>query len=440
MHLRFCLHFCAHITILCLFLAGATTVQAQTDIPEGSYIKGTSLSSVYLLHEGKRLPFLHETIFFTHTSSFDDVIVIPDNELAAYPLGTPVAPNVGSLLKIQSLPQVYLVSGTVSAPVLHWIASEDVARDLYGAEWASLVIDIPPTMWSIFSFGDAIEQADDAPQEQVLYGFWGLNGFLSQEGLADVQQRFGTTIFQVASEHPLYTVNTLLPLVEDSGMKVTLRLTAWNDNLATNGNFDISKWKEDLLVWKNSGVQTYIDNGILVGHMMLDDILTFTGANPTAAEIDEMARYSKELLPGLMTFVRNRATTMPVPADGTYDYLDAVVNQYEVLHGNVETYAVTEAAAAKKLNVSIINGLDIADGGDGSSGQAGWRKGFYAMSDVEIMRYSEVLLHVPGVNMFLMWEYDKEEPWSDGTIGSDYLDQPQFEDAILGISDLRISF
>jgi hypothetical protein len=106
----------------------------------------------------------------------------------------------------------------------------------------------------------------------------------------------------------------------------------------------------------------------------------------------------------------------------------------------VETYAATEAAAAEDLNVGIINGLNIADGGDGSSGKAGWREGFYAMSAAEIEQYSEVLLNVPGVSMFLMWEYDGEELWSDGTIGSDYFDQSQFEEAILGIGDLRISF
>ncbi len=436
MNLRAYLRFFAYITIPCLFIAGALPLHAQTDISDGSYIKGTSFSAVYALHEGERHPFLNETIFFTYESSFAEVMEISDDALAEYPMGSPAAPNAGSLVKIQSSPKVYAVSGTIDAPVLHWIPSEEIARNEYGAAWASQVIDLPPTMWSIFSFGDDIEQANDAPQEEILYGFWGLNGFISESGLADVQQRFGITVFQVASENPTYTVNTLLPLVESSGMKVTLRLTAWNDDLVTNGNFDINKWKEDLVVWSNSGVQTYIDNGTLIGHMLLDDILTFTGADPTATELDEMARYSKELFPDLMTFVRNQATTMPVPPDGTYEYLDAIVNQYSARDGDVETYAVTEAAAAERLNVGMINGLNIADGGDGSSGQAGWREGFYAMSATEINYYSEALLNVPGVTMFLMWEYDGQELWSDGTIGSVYFDQPEFTEAFLNIGNL----
>lgn len=437
MNLRTPAHILARIVIPCLFMTGAMVARAETGVADGDFIKGTSFSTVYALHNGKRLPFFNETVFFTYTDSFDAVVQISDDALAQYPIGNPVPPNVGTLLKVQSSPNIYSVSGTMSAPVLHWIVSETVAQSVYGNAWARQVIDIPPTMWHIFSLGADITPADDAPSTPLLYGFWGLNGFISETGLADVQQRFGTTVFQVASENPTYTVNTLLPLVEASGMKVTLRLTAWNDHLATNGNFDIGKWKEDLAVWKDSGVQTYIDNGTLIGHMMLDDILTFPGADPAAADIDEMARYSQELLPGLMTFVRNRATTMPVPTNGAYTYLDAVVNQYEVLHGDVETYAVAEAAAAEQLNVGIINGLNIADGGDGSSGKAGWRTGFFAMSATEIQHYSAVLLNVPNVIMFLLWEYDSQERWSDGTLGSHYFDQPEFEEAISGIGDLR---
>lgn len=268
--------------------------------------------------------------------------------------------------------------------------------------------------------------------QPVLYGFWGLNGYISEAGLADVANRFNASIFQVASSAPNYTVTTLLPLVQASGMKVTLRMTEDHSAYTTDGNFDLELWKAQLTDWENSGVQTYIDNGTLVGHMLLDDIDTFSGTDPTAADLDEMARYSKELMPGLMTFVRQKCGNVP---EGNYQYVDACVNQYRNYQGYsdgpVSDYIVEQTAAAEERGLDMINGLNIADGGDGSSGQVGWSAGKYAMSAEEITTYGTALLNVPDLEMFLLWEYDAEELWSDGvTIGSEYFDQPELQAAL----------
>lgn len=278
----------------------------------------------------------------------------------------------------------------------------------------------------------------------IPFGFWGMNGYISTDGFADTQNRFGVTIFQVASSSPGYTVNTLLPLVRASGMRVTLRMTADHSTYTTDGNFDLAKWKEALSVWVDSGVQEFIDDGTLAGHMILDDIDTFSGIDATASDLDEMARYSQEIMPGLMTFARQKATRMPVPASGYYDYLDACVNQYTNYQGysdgDINIYATIQHDTAMALGLEIINGLNIADGGDGSSGQPGWKSGKYAMSADEIMSYGEVLLSVPDVTMFLMWEYDGEESWSDGSIGADYFDQPDMQDAIYYLSQIAAEY
>lgn len=271
--------------------------------------------------------------------------------------------------------------------------------------------------------------------QPVLFGFWGLNGNISESGLADVAERFNASVFQVASSAPNYTVTTLLPLVQASGMKVTLRMTEDHSAYTTDGNFDLALWKVQLVAWQNSGVQTYIDNGTLIGHMLLDDIDTFTGTDPTAAELDEMARYSQELLPGLFTFVRQKCSNMP---EGNYLYVDACVNQYTNYQGYsdgpVNDYIVEQTMAAEERSLNMINGLNIANGGDGSSGQVGWSAGKYAMSAEEITTYGTALLDVPDVEMFLMWEYDAEELWSDGaTIGSDYFDSPELRAALAAL-------
>lgn len=276
---------------------------------------------------------------------------------------------------------------------------------------------------------------EEEPAVDIPFGFWGLNGFHTAGGFADVQDRFGITIFQVASDNPSWTVGTFLPLIRSAGLTVTLRMTS-NPDYSTS--FNLATWKTKIDTWVGSGVQEFIDDGTLTGHMLLDDIYNFTGADPTAAELDEMARYSKEKLPGLFTFVREQASNAPVPVSGAYQYVDAFVNQYASFSdGNINDYVQDNVAAAESLNVGLIMGLNLCDGGDGSSGQRGWRtdRVTYAMSAEEITTYGETLLSVPDVLMFLMWEYDGLETWSDGiTIGSDYFDQPDLQTALYDLS------
>ena len=59
------------------------------------------------------------------------------------------------------------------------------------------------------------------------------------------------------------------------------------------------------------------------------------------------------------------------------------------------------------------------------------------MTAQEIREYGEVLATVPSCGMFLNWEYDGQEQWSDGSIGSDYFDQPEPQAAL---SDLAALF
>ncbi len=269
-----------------------------------------------------------------------------------------------------------------------------------------------------------------------LYGFWGLNGYVSATGFTDVIQRFGISVFQVASSEPTYAVGTLLPTARSVGLKVTLRMTTDHPGYTTDGDFDLGLWKAQLAPWIGSGVQPFIDDGTLVGHMLLDDITNFEGRDPDAADLDEMARCSKQLFPGLMTYVRQRASRMPSPAPGRYEYVDAAVNQYDFLDGEVNRYAKHEQLFAARRGLGVINGLNIADGGDGSSGQPGWRAGHWAMSAEEITRYGAVLAAVPTCGMFLNWEYDGQEAWSDGTIGDDYFDQPELRAALTDLGVL----
>ena len=266
------------------------------------------------------------------------------------------------------------------------------------------------------------------------FGFWGLNGYVTPNGLADVKQRMGITVFHHATRFPELGVDELLPKVRAAGLRVTLRLTGDHQHYTNaDGDFDLASWKAMLAPWKDSGVLEFVRDGTLAGHMLLDDIENFEGRDPDAADLEEMGRYSEEIIPGLMTFVRHRATGLPTPEGGRYRFVDAVVNQYLAERGDVETYARAEASRATELDLVVINGLNIADGGDGSSGQRGWRKNKWAMTPEEVERYGTVLANVPECAMFLLWEYDAEETWSDGSIGATHFDAPSYQAAFSSV-------
>lgn len=276
----------------------------------------------------------------------------------------------------------------------------------------------------------------DPPAEAVPYGFWGLNGFIEPDRLPPVRDRFGLTVLSTSTRHPHYAVEELLPMVRDAGMAVNLRLVGDHSYYTdADGNFDLDAWKAMVAVWADSGVQPFIDDGTFAHHMLIDDIDEFPGAGPTGDELETMAVYSGWVLPGLATLVRANAADLPEPSGGSFSWLDGSVNQYLATDGDVVAYAVTQRERADALGIGVVMGLNMADGGDGSSGQPGWSEGKWAMSADEIQHYGEVLSTVPGSRMFLNWEYDAEEPWSDGSLGTDYFDQPALTEALAGLGE-----
>ena len=262
--------------------------------------------------------------------------------------------------------------------------------------------------------------------DPIPFGLWGLNGFHDHDGFETVQDQFGISLFHTSTYSPSYGVGMLLPLVREAGLRVNLRMAGDHAYYTTAaGDFDLGAWKAMLAPWNGSGVQEYIDDGTIVYHMLLDDISNFDGESPSGDDLDEMARFSKSLLPGLKVAVREEAARVPQPTGGRFEHLDAALNQYTTAYGDVEDYAFINEEAAGSKGLEIVNGLNIADGGNGSSEQAGWGENRWAMSADEIVEYGYVLSAVPGCVLFMAWEYDGEEPWSDGSIGSDYFDRPE---------------
>lgn len=139
--------------------AAETSADTRNEIPTvstGVYVRTADASAVYFVTDSSvRRPVPNARTFFTWETSSDVVRVISDADMAALPLGAPLPPKPGTLLvKIQSIPKVYAVEGTMDAPVLRWIPTEALAATRYGNDWATHVMDIPPTDWARYSVGD----------------------------------------------------------------------------------------------------------------------------------------------------------------------------------------------------------------------------------------------------------------------------------------------
>lgn len=273
--------------------------------------------------------------------------------------------------------------------------SRDPSHKLTRGEMAQLIYNL------VLEENDEEEEKVEACEEQ-LFGFWGII-----EEYETMAASTGMNAFVVASS-PSYALNTQLPEVQDAELTGAFRMSGGNGVLIdSEGNFNLNAWKDLVDLWDDPSLDAFAGDE-LAWHMMLDDIDTFDnefgGQNPTAAELAKMAEYSKDLFPEIKTFFRHDADDMP---SGDYPYLDAVLNQYTASKGPLSDYISSNLEAAEDLDVDSMWGLNILDGGDGSSGEIGSSSNKYLMSPEEIEEYGEELLKTSGSLGLLMWKYDE---------------------------------
>lgn len=127
----------------------------EVELNEWSKFRGETLPGVYIVKpDGTRSVFPDELTYFSWYDSFDDVVVVKDNQLNKLELGSRITIKPGSyLVKIQSVPDVYEIT---DGPVLHHIPDEATAAARYGDDWATWVRDIPVVFFSDYTIGRPI--------------------------------------------------------------------------------------------------------------------------------------------------------------------------------------------------------------------------------------------------------------------------------------------
>lgn len=113
-------------------------------------------TAVYVIgNDRMRHAFPTKAVYDSWYPNFDDVVEVSQKEISQYPIGKNVTVRPGTyLIKLQTDPKTYAVE---PGGVLRHIASEEVALEVYGNNWAKRVIDMPDTFFPNYTVGDPLD-------------------------------------------------------------------------------------------------------------------------------------------------------------------------------------------------------------------------------------------------------------------------------------------
>lgn len=206
------------------------------------------------------------------------------------------------------------------------------------------------------------------------------------------------------------SIVSVLTAVRSKGGRIVIKLSKGEDRYVknANGTFSFTMWKALVDQHRNVNLAPFIADGTIIGHFLIDEphrTVRWGGQIISQATIEAMAAYSKQIwptMPALVRVVPSWLATAPV----TYTHLDAGWLQYAANKGEVNQLVTAEVAAARRLGLGLLVGLNVLNGGNGSSGIAGPRRGQHAMSAAELRSYGTALLSQTYVCGFYMWEHN----------------------------------
>ncbi len=153
--------------VLLLALSLSFSLVPAPTLAAVSLVKSAGSSTVYHLDgSGVRHTFPNEVVFRSWYPQGASVSTLSDGYLATVPLGRNVTLRPGRwLAKVPSAPVVYAVEG---GGLLRAIASEDVARAIWGAAWAKRVVDVPEVFFNDYTLGEPLARDYELPDDTLL--------------------------------------------------------------------------------------------------------------------------------------------------------------------------------------------------------------------------------------------------------------------------------
>ena len=186
-----------------------------------------------------------------------------------------------------------------------------------------------------------------------------------------------------------------------------------------DGTFNLDMWKAKIDQYAGFDFTPWIEDGTFAVHYLISEPMSrgrWGGKVIPAEVLDEMARYSKQYWPTLPTAVREQPTDLIHHAGGfrvalpdwTWRYLDTSWARYSARKGPIDRFIADEVAAAKAQHLGLMFGMNVLQGGDGSSGIIGYKDN-WVMSTVELFDYGPKLINEPYGCAMLMWHYNKDD-------------------------------
>jgi hypothetical protein len=146
---------------------------ADTGINYGDLIKAGTQTVYYYGADGKRYVFPSQDVYLSWYDDFSQVKQITDQQLALIPIGGNVTYKPGVyLVKITTDPKVYAVD---QGGQLKWVASENIAKSIYGNNWQQKIKDLSDVFFTDYELAGEINQVEDYNPGQLIEQIGSIN-------------------------------------------------------------------------------------------------------------------------------------------------------------------------------------------------------------------------------------------------------------------------
>lgn len=190
-------------------------------------------------------------------------------------------------------------------------------------------------------------------------------------------------------------VRGVLSAVRARGGRVVIMLAGHPKYYKDGGRFSLSKWKARVGRFKGVDINSYISDGTVIGHYLIDepqDKANWRGTSISPGTVDEMAKFSKQLWPRMATIVR----THPSFFKSNPRYVDAAWAQYLARRGSVQNYIRQSVSDAQRRGLALVVGLNVVDGGIPNGTK---------MTPGEVQSFGSALLSSSYPCAFVSWKH-----------------------------------
>jgi hypothetical protein len=200
---------------------------------------------------------------------------------------------------------------------------------------------------------------------------------------------------------------------------------------ADDGTFSIKKWKEAVARYSTVDLGAYAAAGVVIAHYLIDEpncASCWGGTAVGVGTLEQLAKYSKSIWPTVPTLVRVVPSYFPNPPR----YVDAAWAQWPSPYGYTPgmtpaQYRDQHVAAAKARRLGLILGMNVLNGGDGSSGIVGTSLTKWQMSAAEVDSIGRLFAAEPYACAVLNWRYSVNYPRSSSMTDEQYASVTAFD-------------